>query len=120
MADLLRTGSNWLERMRTEHAASEVEYHRPPDAKVVLATFGRTEYELENESGLRTGAMAADFLILADDVASPFGHPRPGDWIVADGRRYEVMNLGSGGCWRYSDPFRQTCRIHTKEIGADV
>jgi hypothetical protein len=119
MSDLLRTGSVWLERMRTEHAAGEVEYRRPPLAKVVLATVGRTDYEVQAESGLRIGAMVVDFLILARDLAVLFGTPRPGDWIVVDARRYEVMNLGSGGCWRYSDPCRQTCRIHAREIGAD-
>lgn len=117
---MLRTGSGWLERMRTTHAASTVEYRRPPDTKTVPATFGRTEYEVENESGLRTGATAVDFLILTSDLSGMFDQPRPGDWIVADGRRYEVMNLGAAGCWRWSDPYRQTYRIHAKDTGVDA
>jgi hypothetical protein len=40
--------------------------------------------------------------------------------IAANGRKYEVVNLGGEGCWRWNDPYRQTYRIHTKEIGADT
>jgi len=119
MADLLRTASSWLERMRTEHCSSLVEYRRPPDAYSVKATFGRTGFEVVDESGLTINAHVWDFLILADELFALFGAPRAGDWIAADGQRYEVMNLGGEGCWRWSDPYRRTCRIHTKDIGAD-
>jgi len=29
-----------------------------------------------------------------------------------------VMSLGNQGHWRWSDPYRTTMRIHTKEVGA--
>ncbi len=115
MADLLRTGSAWLEQMRTAHCSSPVEYRRGEEATAVDATFGKTEYEVADESGLTIGAQVWDFLILAADLGF---EPEPGDLIVADGRKYEVMNLGQEGCWRFSDPYRQTYRIHTKDIGS--
>jgi len=117
MADLLRQGSQWLEQMRTAHCSSPGEYRRPPDAYTVSATFGRTGFEVADESGLTINAHVWDFLILA--AALGFD-PEPGDLIAANGRRYEVMNLGGEGCWRWSDPYRQTYRIHTKDIGADM
>jgi len=117
MADLLRQGSQWLEQMRTAHCSSPVEYRRPPDAVTVSATYGKTDVELADESGLTINAHVWDFLILGDELGFD---PEPGDVIVADGRRYEVMNLGGEGCWRWSDPYRQTYRIHTKDIGADT
>ena len=118
--DLLRQGSQWLEQMRTAHCSSPVEYRTPgktPDAYTVNATFGRTGFEVANESGLTINAHVWDFLILADELGFD---PEPGDVIAANGRKYEVMNLGGEGCWRWSDPYRQTYRIHTKDIGADT
>lgn len=116
MADLLRQGSAWLEQMRTSHCSSPVEYRRPPQTLIVNATFGRTGRDARGGTGPVIGAHAWDFLILADELGL---EPRAGDVIVAEGRRYEVMDLDEEGCWRWSDPYRQTYRIHTKDIGAD-
>jgi hypothetical protein len=82
----------------------------------VRATFGKTDYEVADGYGATIQSHVIDFLILADELGL---EPEPGDVIVADGRKYEVMNLGGEGCWRWSDPYRQTYRIHTKDIGAD-
>ena len=117
MADLLRQGSQWLTAMRTAHCSSPVQYRRPPEAYTVNATYGRTGFEVADESGLSINAHVWDFLILADALGFD---PEPGDVIVANGRRYEVMNLGGEGCWRWSDAYRQTYRIHTKDIGANT
>ena len=56
-----------------------------------------------------------DFIIQADEMEFD---PEPGDLILADGRLYEVMNLG-GEAWRWSDPFRTAYRIHTKDTGGE-
>ena len=120
MGDLLRQGGQWLEQQRTAHCSSPVTYRRDAAELQVDATFGRTEVEVEDDYGLRIGAQVMDFLILAEAFSPTFDHPQAGDQIVADGVVYEVMNLGGEGCWRWSDPYRQTCRIHTKDIGADT
>ncbi|MEZ6193747.1 MAG: hypothetical protein R3C45_21095 [Phycisphaerales bacterium] len=119
MADLLRQGSQWLEQMRTTHLSSPVTYRRSGAADLpVNATFGKTDYEVTDESGFTTGAHVWDFLILAADI--PGTEPVPGDVIVADGRRFEVLALGNDvKGWRWSDPYRQTYRIHTKHIGME-
>jgi len=120
MTDLLRQSAAWLEQMRTTHCSSPVVY-QPVNGDLlpeVSATFGRTNYEITDESGLTIGAQAWDFLVLADDLPI---EPRPGDVIVADGRKYEVLPLGAdvkGWCW--SDPYRRTYRIHTKDIGVST
>lgn len=117
MGDLLRQGSQWLEQMRTSHCSIPVTYRREGWAEAeVQATFGRTEYEVEDGYGLRVAAQVMDFLILADDLGF---EPEPADRIVADGVVYEVMALAGQGHWRWSDPYRTTMRIHTKEIGPD-
>lgn len=116
-SDLLLQGSQWLEQRRTAHCSSPVAYLRAgqPDA-AVSATFGQTDYEAADESGLTVGAHVWDFLILSD--ALPGVEPNTGDVIVANGRRYEVMAFGGDfRGWRWSDPYRQTYRIHTKDVG---
>ncbi len=114
--NLLRRGSEWLERMRQQHCADEVAYDRDGTVTMVSATYGRTRYEIATESGLTVEAHVWDFLIAADALAF---EPEPGDAIEADGVRYEVMALGDDvRGWRWSDPFRGTYRIHTKQVTA--
>jgi len=114
VVDLLRKGSEWLEQRRTTHCSSPVEYRRGEDAHVVQATRGKTDYEVADDYGATIGSHVVDFLIMADELNLK---PEPGDVVVSDGYRYEVMNLGGEGCWRFSDPNLITMRIHTKEIG---
>ena len=116
MGDLLRQGSQWLGAKLKEHASSPVTYRRDPTELVVNATFGRTEYEVEDEHGLRVAAHVTDFLILASDLKPTFGEPEAGDQIVTDGVVYEVMNLAGQGHWRWSCPHRTTMRIHTRQV----
>ncbi len=115
MANLLRDGGVWLERQRTAHCSSPVGYSRDGATSTVSATYGRTDATLADESGLTVVARVWDFLILADELAF---EPVAGDVITVDGRRHEVLDLPDEGCWRWSDPYRQTYRIHTKDIGA--
>ncbi len=122
MADLLRLGSSWLEQQRSAHCASPIAYHRPPDVWTVNATYGQTRYEIADENsggGFTSGGHVWDFLILAADL--PGIVPGAGDLIVTNGRRYEVMPHGEDTQgWRWSDPFLQTYRIHTRDIGAEL
>ena len=123
MGDLLRQGVQWLEQQRATHCSSPVTYRRPSAGSgqateaVIEATFGRTRYEVEDEHGLRVGAEVIDFLVSAEVFAPMFGEPEAGDQIVTDGVVYEVMDLAGQGHWRWSDPYRTTMRIHTKEMG---
>ena len=120
MADLLRQGAEWLTAQRTAHCSSPVTYRRDQESHEIDATFGRTQYEVEDEHGLRVGAEVIGFLVSAE--AFPFEEPEAGDQIIADGPDgqavvYEVMDLAGQGHWRWSDPYRTTMRIHTKEVG---
>jgi len=116
---MLQQGSQWLEQMRTQHCSSPVTYRRGGTEATINATYGRTEYEVDDDYGLRVAAHVTDFLISATDFTPTFGEPEAGDQIVADGTIFEVMSLGNQGHWRWSDPHRQALRIHTKETGAE-
>ncbi len=116
MGDLLRNGSQWLNHQRHDHMTSPVEYVKNRQAGLtsasLQATFGKTDYEVADDYGNTIRTHVIDFLILADHLED---EPQAGDVIVADGREYEVMDLAGEGCWRWSDPYRTTFRIHTKD-----
>jgi len=117
MADMLRTGAAWLEAQRKAHMTTDVIYthQRVPGAvsTTVAATFGRTDYEVSTDE-MTIGSHVWDFLITAADLSA---EPEAGDIITAQGRRYIVMRI-AGEAWRWSDAFRTTYRIHTRDTGS--
>lgn len=116
MTDLLRQGSAWLEQQRAAHCSSQVEYRRGSEKYPLVATYGKTDYEIATAGEMTVGGHVWDFLILATDLGF---EPQPGDIIVADEQTHEVMPIGDDvDGWRWSDPYRQTYRIHTRETGA--
>lgn len=117
MGDLLRQGGQWLEQQRSAHCSSQVTYRRGTQEQALSATFGRTEYEAQDESGFLVTAHATDFLVSAADFMPIFGEPQAGDQVIADGVLYEVLSLGNLGHWRWSDPYRTTMRIHARQVG---
>ena len=126
MADLLETGSNWLQSQRTKHATREVIYQRGVDSVPVQATIGRTIFEVDNGHGVLERSESRDYLVLAVDLVlagSPV-LPERGDRIrETDGGTtyvYEVMSPGKEPHWRWSDPYRKTLRIHTKQIDVET
>lgn len=120
MIDMMRKGMKWLELQRTKHMSSPVIYKTNRGAGLesveVQATFGKTSYEVADGYGATIKTHVIDFLILAEELQF---EPEAGDIIVANGRKYEVMNLIGESCWRWSDPYRMTLRIHTKDIGEE-
>jgi len=119
MGNLLRDGLQFLEGQRRQHMAEEVTYQRGTDSVTVLATFGKTTYEVEASEGITVGAEVVDFLIAASELIiqeQPI-QPKFGDQILVAGQgTYEVLDLPGAGCWRYSDPYQMTFRIHTKLV----
>lgn len=113
MTNDIENGLRHLARTLTKRCSSAVEYRRGDDVRSVPALFGRTRYETTNEYGVKIGAFCVDFLIAAADL--PF-NPKVGDVIAAEGQIYEVLEIGTEGCWRWCDPHRITRRIHTKTI----
>src|SRR4051794_37527237 len=121
--DLLAKASSWLEKTRAKHASQEVVYVRADSSTTLRATIGRSEFEMDEGNGLVTRVESRDYLILVDDLVldDQPAEPQPGDRIVegdlSDGVVYEVMAPVGQHCWRYSDPYRQTYRVHTKYVG---
>jgi len=125
MPDLLRTGSDWLEAQRTEHMTSSVVYARGASTVEVPATIGRTEFEVDDGFGVLVRTESRDYLILAEHLVldGQPALPQRGDRIrETDGSQtvvYEVMTPGKEPPWRYSDPYRKTLRVHTKQVDTE-
>ena len=124
MADLLQTGSDWLEAQRHEHLSHAVAYCRGAESVEISATVGQTTFEVEREFGVER-VESRDFLIRSADLvlAGQPTEPQRGDRIkeTLGGTLavFEVMAPGNEPPWRYSDPGRKTLRVHTKQVGTE-
>ena len=122
MVNMLAKASEWLENQRTRHATSTVEYVRGSRSAEVAATIGKTTFELDDGYGVLVRRESRDFLVLAADMVlgDVVTLPERGDRIQetqgSTTFTYEVTAPGKEPCWRYSDPYRKTLRIHTKQI----
>ncbi|MCX5683729.1 MAG: hypothetical protein NT049_08595 [Planctomycetota bacterium] len=133
MADLLEQASAWLDRMRTRHMAQPVTYQRGAESVEVQATVGRTVFETADAYGVVEQSESRDFLILAADLVlgESVTLPERGDRIreAQDGPStgsgqaktfvYEVMAPGKEPHYRFSDVYRRTLRIHTKQVATE-
>ena len=124
--DLLQRGSNWLQRQRTKYMTRDVIYVRGPDSIKVKATVGRTIFRVDKGYGVMERIEARDYLILAADLLLNGVQvlPKAGDRIqeTEDGKTftYEILAPGNEPCWRFSDLYRVTFRIHTKLIATEA
>jgi hypothetical protein len=125
VADLLQQASAWLDRVRKTNLARTVTYGRGEQSVEVQATVGRTDFEAVDAYGAVERTESRDFLVLAADLvlAGTAVLPEPGDRVreVQDGKTYvyEVMAPAKEPCWKWSDPYRRTLRIHTKEVAIE-
>jgi hypothetical protein len=125
VADLLKQASAWLDGMRKAHLSGAVTYSRGKRSVEVQATIGRTVFETADAYGVVERSESRDFLILAADLVldGQAVLPERGDRIrEADGEKvyvYEVMAPGKEPEWRWSDDYRRTLRIHTKQVATE-
>ena len=122
MTDLLQQSSDWLEAKRTQYASRVVTYARGVQSVEVLATIGKTTFEVDDGYGVLVRHESRDFLVLTADLVLDEQSilPQRGDRIRETQNQqvfvYEVSAPGKEPCWRYSDPYRKTLRIHSKQI----
>ncbi|MBL7044310.1 MAG: hypothetical protein ISR77_37135 [Pirellulaceae bacterium] len=125
MTDILQRGSDWLQDQRHKHATRTVTYERGVDTVDLAGTIGRTIFEIDNGHGLLERIESRDYLVLAIDLVlgGSLVLPQRGDRIreAQNGTTYvyEVMSPGKEPHWRWSDPYRKTLRIHTKQIDVE-
>ena len=125
MVDLLEQGSAWLDQQRVQHMSRSVTYHRGENSVEVQATIGKWTFEIDDGMGVLEKIESRDFLILTADLvlAGEVIEPQRGDRIKEpSGDKvyvYEVLAPGKEDCWQYSDLYRKTLRIHTKQVDVE-
>jgi hypothetical protein len=125
VADLLDQASAWLDGMRTKYMARTVTYCRGEESVEVQAAVGRTVFETADAYGVVEHSESRDFLILAADLVldGQAVLPERGDRVreTQDGKTfvYEVMAPGKEPHYRFSDVYRRTLRIHTKQVATE-
>lgn len=123
MTDVLESANQWLLEELRAHASRPVVYRRGADEVTVQAIIGRTLLKLDDGYGsVRMEWTDRDFLIAAEDLILGGQRvlPKRGDQILETQEDktlvYEVLAPGNEPEWRWSDPYRQLLRIHTKQI----
>lgn len=100
-------------------------YERGGESVQIAATVGRTVFEQADDYGVIHRTESRDYLVLATDLVLSGTQtlPRAGDRIrESDGDKvfvYEVMAPGGEPAYRFSDPYRRTLRIHTKQVAEE-
>ena len=123
MGDLLQEATQWLGGMLKTHVSRPVTYLRGLASAVVSATRGRSVFELTDDFNQTIRVETADFLIDTADLVLDDERtlPNSGDRIEESQEDqvfvFEVMAPGGGEPpYRYSDPYRNKLRIHTKHV----
>ncbi len=124
MMDVLDQASAWLEQQRTRFASRTVSYRRGEESIQLPASIGKTDFELDDGAGAVIRVQSRDYLICAADLqlGDDLVLPQRGDRIIetdADGGSFEYEVMGPSAdqpCWRYSDSYRRTLRVHTKQV----
>ena len=122
MTDILQEKLAWLEDQRHLHRTIPVTYHRGDESIEVLATTGKWTFRIDDGTGILEKIESRDFLILTTDLVlgGQVTKPQRGDRIKEpSGDKvyvYEVLAPGNEDCWVFSDGYRKTLRIHTKQV----
>ena len=125
MGNLFECGNAWLADQLKAHGSSEVTYQRGADQVEVQATIGKTEFEVDDGSGIIQRFQSRDYLIQTDDLqlggqaTLPVAGDRVRETVGDQTFVYEVLAPGNEPHFRYSDPFRKVLRIHTKHVGTE-
>lgn len=126
MANFLQNACAWLEGIRASSLSTPVTYRRggaSGTSKPLNVTIGATSETIVDLSGVPLELRLRDYLIaVADFSAAGFTWPPVlGDQVIEfDSSIFEVVTQHTEGPWRWHDPFRQTVRIHTKQVVAVI
>ena len=115
---MLSNAMQWLERKRQKYLTVPVQYQRGNESVSLPATIGKTVFAVPDSYGVFIKTESRDYLIRPSDLVFDGKQTLPvaGDRIIENVYVYEVMAPGNQPCWRWSDDFCNTLRIHTKLI----
>ena len=123
--NLFEHGFRALTSKLVRHGSVDAVYGRGDEEVNVKATIGSKLLKVDDGmGGLKIQWTDLDFLIPVSDLVLPYLGPiRPQreDMIYLimpyDVQSFQVYPFGSEPEWRYTDPFENLYRIHTKYVG---
>ena len=123
--NLMQRGMSMLATQMPAAAGGTIHYCRNTDSVSLSATFGRSEFSVEDTNGVRVEYSDRDFIVSAADLVLSDSAITPQRGDVIDVRSvtgevlhvYEVLAPGGMQPYRYCDPERTLLRIHTKRVG---
>jgi len=125
MSNLFEQGAAWLADQLKTHGSTAVVYQRGALQASVQATIGKTEFEIDDGSGVIQRFESRDYLIQTADLVLGGAQTLPvagdriletvGDQVLV----YEVLAPGNEPHFRFSDPFRKLLRVHSKHVGTE-
>lgn len=121
MPDLIAQGAAWLTDQRREHLSREIEYATGTTSTTVVATIGRTEFEVVGDAGVMERTESRDFIVAAADLlAAPARGDQIRETVAPVVYLFEVMApIQSAPPWRWADASRTAYRIHTRLVGTE-
>ena len=124
-SEILQEAAVWLEEQRDTHNVISIVYEGDGDTVTLDATIGRTRFEVDR-GGFLEKFESRDFLLLVAELIlnGVATEPKRGHKIKETRNGvtfvYEVASPGNEPHFRFSDLYRITFRIHTKETGRSV
>jgi len=121
MADMVQKGAIWLEEKRKAHRSVLVTVRRGALNFVASATKGAYLALAESADGVIINERSEDYTIAVADYDFGFGpvDPDVGDYIYDSSSgtevKMQVLPMAIDPEKRYSDNYRISWRIHTKE-----
>jgi len=120
MSDLISSAVQFVMQHAASSLSRTVTYSRGSTELEISAVIGQADYEIEDETGVRTVATIVDFVITdAAAFAAAFHEPAAGDQVTDGDVVYEVLALPGMPAWRWATRYRRAIRVHTKELSDD-
>ena len=119
MANLLKAAQEWMDGQRRSHCTDTIAYTRGTDTVELAGTLGRSQHEIDDGNGALIRVDSVDWIFTSADLLPTFNEPAVGDRITeATGEVWMVTTFGVDPCWRYTDDFRHSLRVHTRRVEA--
>lgn len=122
MASSMKSAALAANKAQRSAAGEAITYKRGVNSVSLTAVIGTSGFDQVDAMGIVERIESRDYFIEAAKliIDSALILPGIGDSILetVDGvtYTYEVMTLDGQPAWRYSDPYRDKLRIHTKQI----
>ena len=122
MSTLMERGMKMLASAAPKVAGGQIIYQRGDSRVWIDATFGQTEFQIDEENGVRIEHSDRDFIFAADALilSGSLATPQRGDRITVvaeehgDGQVFEVLAPSGSQVYRLVNPEGHVLRVHTK------